>query len=1142
MNTSHQNAANTFSGKMNSDFDYRNVEQTDFIYALNIRSQFGSTLGARENIQGNVLVSNTLPSGLNTVVGSVEDKQGGTLLYFVYNSLGNHSIYRFYPEEQTVNNDKGIIRLVIQSSVLNFQLNSKIHSATVLDNYLIWPDSTSNPPRYLDLDKAIMDTKNELTYKLLLDSTSFVNTKAFYLSVTAVDGTVIEAATLAYTADATDWEAQVDALITGIDALAFDVTVTKRSSNKIEFTSDGSERCEITVDSGAEILWVEVNHYPETILDYHINLIKPVPKCAPVAKFTKSGLTSSNLYGFTFQFAYRYLFVDNSRSAFSPISQIPTALDSFGRYDKDYDELLIEINDANLSDEGYLNLIKGIELVVRYDDRGIFRRVGYYERSEMSLNNIEISFTNNGVYNVIGSDEDGTPDIQVFKQFESIPKFAETAVMLSDDKGRSRLILGGNTEGYDVDIIPDVAIVVGTQAAFGGSSPDPQYNRKFLKNDGVYNWGIVYEDGYNRKSAVLPIGSSKRNYTIPAYAPEIDIRISHLPPAWATHYRIVRTRNQYHEEYVQTNATIRYVKISETTSQPEFLEYGDTDITHYEFTLSPNTSKEQEEDVVYMFHKINKMLSVNPSEKHFLKLLFDGTDINSPVSLFDYPIVGYDDSFYNSTEGLKLYVEHDPNYIPDIGYFPLNADRIKWGIQVYKRREVLDEFYYETGHCYDITGGYHMGEEQDQTGGQYAGIVFTGGDTYSGLLPNFIGRITNQGFFEKPYLFLDFADTENEDIGRANIEDDNAREIFFSNGFRVSDLYISDSSVNGVPNFRSGNRSFVDKMFGDLTRLVLARDVMLAICSFKIQPFYVGKAELIDLRANTLLAGSEELLKQGQESIRDIGSSNGESIISEDGRVYGWDSYKRLWWRYAQNGVESLSRDYLNHKKFRELGEDIAQYGGTFVYAGFERNYRTLCMTFEGITNSNGVVPPQTWAFEDSPLTGYIGEQSFIPDYYGRVGSHFVSFKDGGLWLHDYDHADYCNFYGVQYGMKIKYAIHQPSMATKLFWNLRLQTDKKFLAAIEVYHGSKKMRSRLKSNKWTRYEGTYWADFLRNMDDTSFNNIAARPERETKALLLGEPLRGDVMLIELTATDASVRNVLYRSDVEFTVSHDTKVK
>ena len=48
--------------------------------------------GAAETVNGNLLVSFTLPTGSNTVIGSFEYELDKKNYYFVYNSLLNHSI------------------------------------------------------------------------------------------------------------------------------------------------------------------------------------------------------------------------------------------------------------------------------------------------------------------------------------------------------------------------------------------------------------------------------------------------------------------------------------------------------------------------------------------------------------------------------------------------------------------------------------------------------------------------------------------------------------------------------------------------------------------------------------------------------------------------------------------------------------------------------------------------------------------------------------------------------------------------------------------------------------------------------------------------------------------------------------------
>jgi len=110
---------------------------------------------------GNLLVENTdLPSGVNTVIGSAVWVEGDSILFFVHNSGGAHSIFQY---EITTQN----FTLVIESEVLNFQLGNKIYDSRIANGILYWTDGyfesyledngivQFNPPRMLNIAHAI---------------------------------------------------------------------------------------------------------------------------------------------------------------------------------------------------------------------------------------------------------------------------------------------------------------------------------------------------------------------------------------------------------------------------------------------------------------------------------------------------------------------------------------------------------------------------------------------------------------------------------------------------------------------------------------------------------------------------------------------------------------------------------------------------------------------------------------------------------------------------------------------------------------------------------------------------------------------------------------------------------------------------
>src|SRR3990167_2736745 len=117
--------------------------------AVNIR--YGTTDngndGTAENTKGNLLIVNpNLPAGTNKCIGGFEDKRDLSIIFFNFNSNNDHGIYRFYSTTQTIE------KLVV-SSVLNFNISSRINSCDLIDELLYWTDG-DNSPRKINIDKA----------------------------------------------------------------------------------------------------------------------------------------------------------------------------------------------------------------------------------------------------------------------------------------------------------------------------------------------------------------------------------------------------------------------------------------------------------------------------------------------------------------------------------------------------------------------------------------------------------------------------------------------------------------------------------------------------------------------------------------------------------------------------------------------------------------------------------------------------------------------------------------------------------------------------------------------------------------------------------------------------------------------------
>jgi hypothetical protein len=125
--------------------------------------------GAMESMPGNLLHDNPdLPAGLNTVIGSARWIEGSSIIYMVYNSNGDHTIWSYNINDFSITLVLGNWLLGNGGTALNFQLSNKVYHTNIVDNLLYWTDGyfdnfeynddgllQFNPPRKIDINKAI---------------------------------------------------------------------------------------------------------------------------------------------------------------------------------------------------------------------------------------------------------------------------------------------------------------------------------------------------------------------------------------------------------------------------------------------------------------------------------------------------------------------------------------------------------------------------------------------------------------------------------------------------------------------------------------------------------------------------------------------------------------------------------------------------------------------------------------------------------------------------------------------------------------------------------------------------------------------------------------------------------------------------
>lgn len=150
---------------LNKEDDARLVKSVEMTDALNVRvsADTDGDGGVIKNAFGNAAVAfrsgnnwqglpHALPNGTNKVVGSVSDLKNGVIIFFVYNSSSNHSIYRFTTSQED-------IELVYRDSVLAFQADTLVKGDVINNLYnevLLYFTDGITAPKKINVSRAII--------------------------------------------------------------------------------------------------------------------------------------------------------------------------------------------------------------------------------------------------------------------------------------------------------------------------------------------------------------------------------------------------------------------------------------------------------------------------------------------------------------------------------------------------------------------------------------------------------------------------------------------------------------------------------------------------------------------------------------------------------------------------------------------------------------------------------------------------------------------------------------------------------------------------------------------------------------------------------------------------------------------------
>lgn len=666
---------------------------------------------------------------------------------------------------------------------------------------------------------------------------------------------------------------------------------------------------------------------------------------------------------------------------------------------------------------------------------------------------------------------------------------------------------------------------------------------RYLKSGGIYKTGIVYEDGYGESCGAIPLESVRINFHTDdgQYARrQLQYSISSKPPIWARRYRIVRTKetSMLTYKHLPIGEAI-YATIPSNATDPTIVSYASGVATHVLLRVDYELPDDTSADPLLIMFRRNVQNGYRAKFGDRVRYMLDS---------------GLETVFSDRT----LEVEVEGEYIDGEKYYVVipYTEIFKeiepgWVFEFFTPKTFEEEIYYETGVCMPIlspgtANAYHSGTVQNQnlgTGLPAVGEIVSG-DTYWRYQQFNLDGVGAQGVFENEKT-MDSATERCDDIGRAFLYDPNVTETYYFNRLRISGIYVPDSQVNNLSNFGALDFKSVNRQFGQIFWIGMSHTVLLCLCKNKAQPVYVGKSRVVDLSNQSLVGRTSDILTIADETVADAGTTNPESVVVEDGRVYWWDNTHGYMWRYGGSGVENISAGKINYFQDKRLNRKNMISAKDKVFGGYDRVNDLYFVTFRRNSNvdlADLEVQVDTLAFSEE-RGGFISHYDFIPEAYGRTTSAFLMFKDGETWLANT--GTRCNVFDVQYDAAIRFAANAEPSMMKNWMNIRIQANAQWISSIietlETSSYPNKMASMIPEKHWRVKEGLWWADFLRDMTDPSDRFVAIIDgSREVQSLLKGRSLKSDVLIVEITPLLSSVYNYTTFADIEYSIAQNTR--
>lgn len=1115
-------------GVMDTDSRETDVLPIHHIDSKNMRWYGGANGLSGQNVKGNYVIPNSnLPAGTNECIGGFYDSVKRRIIWFNYNSNGNHGIYQVVIQTGAVSQ---IFRCGVNSAtdILNFSLDYPVHSASIVyrtegdGDLLYWTDGY-NRPRYLNLD-----TVSALSP--FIENMINAGKDAPLITLTAVyrDNTSLIVNNLskklfrfAFRQTYDNLEKSTFSPLTAVPMPinGFDQAVISNPTKNNTIRLNGVARLDNSVlgdITGVEIVGQE--SLGDIWSDYF--LITTIPS-------SDFGVTQDFQFDFINDSVYTTIPVDESDLYFSWLPDKANTLEVLNGNVIIYGGIT----------DGYPNLQESECDVVVYSGLG-------EGEDALVLNIIQ---TSDGVLTgIIGGNADSNTTISTQFEYDNgiqyqIQASITPAAMSTLEFITTSFVAALNAEFVTEGISGEVtAVQVGTGNTFTITTTNPAgvyrdiellndssftvpYPNEVLKWGSQYRYGLVYFDERGKTNGVISfVNTTPLNnfgYVAPDFAtmppppgnqlvPYMMATINHLPPTWAKRFQWVRTANQTTNSYIQ-------LVTNDYQTDTDYLYFCIQNLTYLK---TKNTGFNPSYDFKEG-DRLKVIASYNTSNG--VRTIYGGG------SLFDYEVLGTVERTMTSpaTAGRFIKVKKPASGLPS---YTANSF-----IELYSplaRTTDAQQVFYEFGETFEINANdpstpnvlYHGGNMQEQLANTPAAFLFYIGDSY--FKPRIfyldVDATTTKTTTVMDTGYSDYFISKVNSDGRGWIINPEARTEYNSVLVRWGGKYQSGTNVNNLPIFRPADFDEVIRSYGDIRRFKVREKILRVFQDRGVGQYGVyarfiqnnqGQPELVT--TNEIITTNNVNYYQGTYGLGGYATNLCSTPVAD----YFNDVVTGREIRLSGDGLTDLGLLYKGQFYLPSL---VTPYNKTLLRANgsiakvmkFWDSYENEAHTFLQAGTANGTTTEARHYSFNELRNGFCSYYDYHPEWALSAEDMIYSFKEGQIYKHDVSGSNYCNFYGVQYNAYVT-PVFNPSIGQKKSWQSVAEVASTTWECPLIYtdtqaYAGQRQESNLVAAEFRLLEG---------MPSTSFK----RDVKSRGGKINGDFLKGNYLVAKFQVTNAS---------------------